>query len=41
MGLEDESYLDVDGLALKRRLEEAYRSTLLRLGLQTGGIGTV
>ena len=41
MGLEDTSYLDADGLALKRRLEEAYRSTLLRLGLKTGGIGPV
>jgi hypothetical protein len=41
MGLDDAPYLDMDGLALKRRLEEAYRGMLLRLGLQTGGIGTV
>ena len=41
MGLDDTSYLDADGLALKHRLEAAYRSTLLRLGLEAGGIGPV
>jgi hypothetical protein len=41
MGLDDTPYLDADGLSLKRRLEEAYRSELLRLGLETGGIGPV
>ncbi len=41
MSLDGTPYLDADGLALKRRLEEAYRSTLLRLGLNTGGRGPV
>jgi hypothetical protein len=37
MGLDDTPYLDAEGLALKRRLEEAYRSAVLRLGLRPGG----
>ena len=41
MGLDDTSYLDADGVSLKGRLEQTYRNTLERLGLQMGGIGAV
>jgi hypothetical protein len=41
MGLDDTSYLDADGVSLKRRLEQTYRNTLERLGLRMGGIGAV
>ena len=47
-GMDAASYLDADGLGLKRRLEQAYRSALVRLGfppaedqqLSTQGVGT-
>jgi len=37
MGLDDTAYLDADGLGLKHRLEAAYRSALVRLGMPVIG----
>ncbi len=33
MELEDEPYLDADGLRLKERLESTYKASLARLGI--------
>lgn len=33
MEIDDEPYLDKDGIALKERLEEQYRATLCKLGI--------
>jgi len=48
-GMDAASYLDADGLSLKQRLEQAYRSALVRLGFPASenpqyaaeGVGTV